>query len=281
MSVALLLSLKGRKKVVLKIAPHRVVTDYEKEAYQLNYLRDLGLPTPEVYVSRVADLDFPHSYLLLEHLEGMPLAEARRTCSEDDFAHLQMHLADLVLSLHARTHRHYARVDDGQSEGTTDFVQFFHQSYDPILQHVVQMKELSPGLRRRINTIHGHLDTLLSHSDRPRLIHGDLWSANLLARPDAKGKWWISGVLDPNCRFSHYEVEIAYLDLFRTITPAFLRAYQQTHRLDADYHQRRKAVYQMYPLLNNVHLFGAKYIRPLEELVERVMAASRRKNSAA
>ena len=279
MSTTLCLSLKDRPKAVLKIASHRVVLEYEQEAYQLNYLRDLGLPTPEVHVCQVANLDFPYSYILMEHMEGIPLSQAKQDCTEDEFDHIQMHLADLVLAMHARTSSTYARVEDGQADGTKSFLEFFHLMYDPIWEQVATTKLVTPGLRRRIASIHAHLDTLLAHDDRPRLMHGDLWSANLLVNKDSRGKWWVSAVLDPNCRYSHYEIELAYLDLFRTVTPAFLRAYEQTHRLGKDYHERRKLVYQLYPLLNHVHLFGAKYIQPLTVMAERVAGLIRHRKA--
>ena len=65
MSTTLLLQFKRHKAVVLKIAPHMVVRQYQHEAYQLNMLRDWGLPCPEVYASKLGDLDDPNSYLLI------------------------------------------------------------------------------------------------------------------------------------------------------------------------------------------------------------------------
>src|SRR5205807_6413845 len=101
-----------------------------------------------------------------------------------------------------------------------------------------------------------------------RLVHGDLWSANVLARQDHFGKWWVSGILDPMCKYAHTEGEIAYLELFHTVTPAFLRAYQSAHRLASEYHEVRKHVYQMYELINHVQLFGAEYLKPLQGTME-------------
>ena len=47
------------------------------------------------------------------------------------------------------------------------------------------------------------------------------------------------------------------------MTPAFLKHYQHQRKLGPDYHRFRKPVYQLYSLLNNVHLFGEKYAKPL------------------
>lgn len=270
MSKTLRLQIKGRRPVVLKIAPHMVVHQYEHEAYQLNLLRDWGIPAPEVYACRVGTLDEPHSYLLMELMPGVPLGDVRDKLSDDEQRHLQMHLADIVLSLHGRSSNSYRRVANGGEDGTRDYATFFHSIYDPILNDVLTMRLVPAPLRRRLTNIHEKLPRLLEHNDRPRLVHGDLWSSNLLVDRDRQGKWWISAVLDPNCRYSHAELELAYLELFKTVTPDFFRVYEQAHRLSPEYRQWRRDVYMMYPLLNHVRLFGQQYVRPLTAVAERV-----------
>lgn len=270
MSTTLLLKLKGRDPVVLKIAPHMVVHQYEEEAYQLNLLNDWGLPVPEVLACKVGSLDDPHSFLLMQNMPGIPLAVARESLTEDEFHHVEMHLADLVLSLHARTDSAYKKVAGGWEQGTHNYPEFFHSIYDPILRDVIDMKALPATLKRRVLSIHEKVDGMIQHADRPRLVHGDLWGSNLLAGKDKAGKWWITGILDPNCRFSHFEVEMAYLELFKTVTPAFFRAYEQSHRLSDEYRLYRRDVYMMYPLLNHIRLFGKQYVRPLGVIADRV-----------
>lgn len=280
MSTTVLLALKGRGKVVLKIAPHMVVPQYAEEAYQLNLLRDWGLPVPEVYACNVGNLDVPHSYLLMQQMPGMTLADARANLSEEELSHIQQHLAEITLSLHARTNGHYKKISDGGEEGTPSYLEFFHGVYDPILKDVLDMKLLAAPLRRRVGAIHDKVDGFLRHEDKPRLIHGDLWASNLMVQPDKNGRWWVSGVLDPNCRFSHVELELAYLELFKTATPAFFRVYEQTHKLSPEYRRFRRDLYMLYPLLNHVRIFGPQYAKPLAVVADRLsteISARRRK----
>ena len=96
---------------------------------------------------------------------------------------------------------------------------------------------------------------------------GDQYSA---ARAGEAGKWRIVSLLDPNCKFGHAEAEIAYLELFHTVTPAFLKAYQQSHKLSPEYHRVRKPVYQLYSLMNHLLLFGGEYLKPLCAAIEKV-----------
>jgi fructosamine-3-kinase len=76
-------------------------------------------------------------------------------------------------------------------------------------------------------------------------------------------------VLDPNCKYAHAEAEIAYMDLFHTSTQAFTKAYQQARRLDDEYHQIRKPIYQLYSLIDHVNLFGHDYVKPMLAALDR------------
>ncbi len=269
-NTTLALTTRDGQRAVLKITPHRVNLAYEQEAYQLNLLREAGLPTPEVYVCKIGSLDEPFSYLLMQFVEGVDFNEAKKRCNAEEYDRLQMHLAELVVTMHQRTHSHYQRVTDRKALQHESWVQFYHEVYDPIWRDTEKMPILPVKCRKQIAKIHTKLDRLIGHQDRPRLVHWDMWATNLLAKPDEHGRWWVTAVLDPNCKFAHAEAEIAYMELFHTITPAFLRAYQQTHRLPNEYHRVRKWIYQLYPLINHVHLFGHEYVAPLAAAVDRV-----------
>ncbi len=264
------LTLRDGARAVLKISPHRVNRNYLTEAFQLNILRTIGLPAPQVYASRVGDLDNPVSYLLMEYMDGVDLTTARHECSPEDFDHLQMHLADLMVSMHNNTHETYTRLTEGQRNEFASWPAFYRHVYDQHWHECEKNGHLPPRLRKTIARVHERLERLIAHADCPRLLHFDVWSTNVLCRPDDNGRWWIAGLLDPNCKYGHAEAEIAYMDLFHTITPAFLRAYQQTHKLHADYHRCRKHVYQLYELINHMNVWGHEYLKPLMAAVDHV-----------
>jgi fructosamine-3-kinase len=268
------LTTKTGERAVCKISPHRVNRQYLTEAFQLNILRTIGLPAPQVYVSRVGDLDDPISYLLMEFVEGVDLAHARRECSAEAFDHLQMHLAEQVLALHNNTHETYTRLTEGERQEFTSWADFYRNVYDTHLQACEKNGHIPIKMRKVIGRVHERLEKVLAHDDCPRLVHWDVWSTNILCKPDAHGRWWVSGLVDPNCKYAHAEAEIAYMDLFHTITPAFLRAYQQVRRLHPEYHRVRKHVYQLYELINHLNAFGPEYLKPLLGMVEKVAAVA-------
>ncbi len=261
-NTTLLLSTKDGGKVVLKISPHRVNLDLQREAEQLKMLHELGLPVPRVYACHTATLDYPHSYLLMEYIEGIDLAAARHRLSPVEFDDLQRDLAEVVLKIHSHTDAEYHRLSSTDGNKFSSWPAFYREVYDAIWRDVAKSPLLPPKANRQIGKIHDKLDHLLAHDDCPRLVHWDIWSTNILFRANGDGKWGVAALLDPNCKYAHAEAEIAYMDLFHTITPAFLKHYQEQRKLADDYHLR-KPIYQLYPLINHVHLFGQEYVRPL------------------
>lgn len=289
-STTILLTTKAGERAVLKLSPHRVDRSYEREAYQLDLLRSAGLPAPRVFGLHVGTLDVPDSYLLIEFVPGMNLHDVRRHATAEEIDHLQRQLAEMVVSLHGRTGEFYGKVEEAspaafpdnadappseqqtpKTNGHPTWPQFYRSLYDTIWHECEKHAHLPVKSRKLIGKVHDRLDRLIAHDDEPRLTHGDLWWSNILADRDAvSGKWRISGVLDPNCKFAHSENELAYLELFQTTTPAFTRAYTQTFRLPEEYHRVRRPVYQLYELINHLNLFGDRYAKPLAATLEKV-----------
>ncbi len=265
------LTTKDGHKAVLKICAHRVNQAFAHEAFQLEVLRGIGLPVPQVYVWRIGTLDDPYSYILMEYLDGISLAEAKRACTAEEMDYLQAHLAEMVLSIHEQTGAGYGRV---RSDATRvdDWSEFFREIYDPILKDVEKSGLLAVKCRKHLHKIHEKLERVLRNVDQPRLVHGDLWATNLLVKRNGDGQWHVTGILDPNCKYAHAEMELAYLELFHTATPAFFKAYQRKHKLSPEYHQVRKPLYQLYSLVNHVHVFGQDYVPRLATAVDRVSA---------
>jgi len=263
------LHISDGRRVVLKVSPHRVDRSYEREAYQLTLLKNCGIPVPEVLTWRIGTLDDPFSYILLEFIEGVDLAEAKKRCTGEEFDALQCELADIVSAMHENTNQRYMRVMEGPGDSFEHWAKFYRSVYDSIWHEVEKEPHLPKHCRRQIGKIHERLERFLVHGDKPRLVHWDIWNTNVLARPNGDGKWHVAALLDPNCKFAHAEAEIAYLELFHTVTPAFMKRYQQKHRLPNEYHQFRKPIYQLYPMINHVRLFGEHYVKPLSAAVEK------------
>lgn len=117
------------------------------------------------------------------------------------------------------------------------------------------------ALRRRIDRLAAGLGERLPRHPAASLVHGDLWTGNVLVRQSR-----ITGLIDPACCFGHGEADLAMLCLFADPPPAFWEAHGAP---DPGWPERR-AIYQLWPALVHLRLFGAGY-RPL---VERCLAAA-------
>lgn len=99
------------------------------------------------------------------------------------------------------------------------------------------------------------LPALLAAADEdgPSLLHGDLWSGNVLAATAGPA------LIDPAVYRGHREVDLALAELFGGFGARFWAAYREAWPLAPGYAGRR-AVYQLYYLLVHVNLFGGGYV---------------------
>ncbi|MBA2779554.1 fructosamine kinase family protein [Billgrantia kenyensis] len=120
---------------------------------------------------------------------------------------------------------------------------------------------LDAPLRRRVESVAETLESWLP--DAPAsLLHGDLWSGNVLHTPVGPA------IIDPAVYCHYPEVDLAMLTLFGSPGEAFFEAYWDG---DAPHDwPRREALFQLYPLLNHLLLFGSGYRGGVERAVAAV-----------
>lgn len=109
------------------------------------------------------------------------------------------------------------------------------------------------SIRKKFTHLLDHLQDYLEEPESPALLHGDLWSGNMLCGPD--GKAWI---LDPACYYGHPEVDLAMTQLFSQLPSTFYSAYNEINKISPEYADRRD-LYHLYQLLNHLNMFGSSY----------------------
>jgi fructosamine-3-kinase len=162
-----------------------------------------------------------------------------------------------------------------EAEETPQFEEwpgFYRQIFDPICQNMDKSPLVGVKGRKLITRVRDKLERLVANDDKPRLVHWDLWGSNILARCDSDGRFRVAALLDPHAKYAHAEAELAYLELFQTVGPPFMKAYQRDRKLSEEYHRVRKPVYQLHSLLNHTYLFGERYAKPLGTALDRVAA---------
>ncbi len=127
----------------------------------------------------------------------------------------------------------------------------------PIARELLTRGAISPRQLGLITRAADRADRLLgpaSRADGPSLLHGDLWSGNVLF---ARGGRPV--LIDPAVYIGHREVDLAMCRLFGGFPPRFYDAYTEAWPL-GEGHEHRLALYQLYPLLVHARLFGGGYI---------------------
>jgi len=107
------------------------------------------------------------------------------------------------------------------------------------------------------------IDFLNRHCHQPTMLHGDLWSGNVLF--DEQDVW----LIDPAIYQGDNEVDIAMTELFGGFSEAFYRSYHAILPRSEHYTVKRD-IYNLYHYLNHYNLFGASYLSDCERCFQSI-----------
>ena len=228
----------------------------EREAYMLRYLREKSeLPVPEVYHSSEA-------LLLMEFIPGGGSVSAA-----------QEHAAELLAALHDITASAYGHERDTligslsqPNPWTRSWVDFFRDQRLLYLAGVAsEAGRLPANLRGRVEGLAGKLGEILEEPERSALIHGDVWSGNVLAEGNR-----ITAFLDPAIYHADPEIELAYISLFDSFGKPFFERYHELRPIKEGFFEERRHLYSLYPLLVHIYFFGGPYVGSVEGVLDRL-----------
>jgi fructosamine-3-kinase len=226
------------------------------EGYMLRYLAEHSrLPVPEV-VHTTPEL------LLMTFLEG----------SSTISPVIQQHAAELLADLHTVSAPAFGLDRDTLSGGlplanpwTESWLDFFRdQRLLYAGRESVRIGRLPSPIFSRLEKLAARLDRCLLEPEHPSLIHGDVWSANLLTQ---NGR--ITGFIDPAIYYGHAEIELTYVAMFNTFGAPFFERYQALRPIQPGFFEERLDLYSLYPLLIHVWHFGGKYVQSVDQMLSR------------
>jgi fructosamine-3-kinase len=122
----------------------------------------------------------------------------------------------------------------------------------------------SSRMRRGFERLFAVLDDLVGPEEPPSRLHGDLWGGNLLC--DEAGA---PCLCDPAVYGGQREIDLAMMRLFGGFGARAFAAYDEAWPL-AEGHAARVALYQLYPLMVHVNLFGGGYVGQVEACLDRL-----------
>lgn len=219
--------------------------------------------TPELLCYGTDEERGGFSFLLMEWIRG----ERRISHYWETFAH-QLAALHQSPSQAFVTGRKYGFCQDNyigarsqKNVANESWVAFFR---DCRLEPQIRSAEhyLGTGDLKKAGRLLDHLGDFLVEPENPSLLHGDLWSGNVIAGND--GKAWL---IDPAVYVGHAEADIAMTELFGGFPQEFYSAYRESGLLQPGYEERRD-LYNLYQLLNHLNLFGRSYLSSVRRILD-------------
>lgn len=230
---------------------------FAAEAEGLNVLRNPGvIHTPKVIAT--ASLQ-EWQFILLEFVEAKEQVPEYWEMLGSQLAALHRQSGPLF----GFTHDNYIGSLPQLNTERTDWIAFFAE------QRLTVQVELALKNLRIDSVVVNQFDALfkklpsLIPQEKPSLLHGDLWSGNLITYSTGE-----PCLIDPAVYYGSREAEIAYTRLFGGFSPAFYESYNKNFPLLPGFSERSE-VYNLYPLMVHVNLFGGGYLSSVVSILKK------------
>ncbi|MFD1820015.1 Fructosamine-3-kinase [Pseudarcicella hirudinis] len=123
-------------------------------------------------------------------------------------------------------------------------------------------RKITPEIAKKFEKLFEEIPNLIPN-EKPALIHGDLWSGNVMT--DSKG---LVALVDPAAYYGLREAELAFTTMFGGFETTFYEAYHEVYPIAKGYSQRIP-IYNLYPLMVHVNLFGGGYLDAVEKILKK------------
>ena len=232
----------------LLVQPHATVDFYAAEIAGLKLFEDQEVTAPKVVDAGQLGGD---AYLLLSYLDeggsgsqaqlGQLVAKLHRVESESGlfgFDH-PTDMADIAF--------------DNQWTDTW-FDQFIKGRIDPMYDRIKSQGYWDFDQAGKADQVYDIMVTSLKdHESRPSLLHGDLWSGNVMFLKDGS-----PAIFDPAPFYGDREFDLGATLTFGGFSPDFYQAYEEAHPLEPGAWDRIE-FYNLYLLLLHLIKFGSSY----------------------
>ncbi len=231
---------------------------FEKEAKGLRLLQQAGnLKIPKLL--GYGSLEGKY-YLLLEYINSASPASSYWR----EFGHnlAEMHKSNTSES-YGLDHDNYIGKLPQPNKFKSSWIDFFIENrLEFQLKLAVQNRLVDSAFVNRYRNFYRQLPDLLP-VDRPALLHGDLWSGNAMVSSEGS-----ACVIDPAVYYGHREIEIAFTRMFGGFDRDFYKGYQEAYPFDPGF-EERVDIYNIYPHMVHVNLFGTSYLSGVESVLRR------------
>ncbi len=230
---------------------------FEKEQLGLSILSSVdSLNIPETYqYGRIEG----RNYLIMEFIE--------REATKNDFWEI---LGQNLAALHQTTqdtfgldHNNYIGRLAQKNDQKYNWIDFLIDNrFEVQLGLAIYNGHINSDFAKKFRNLYPQLPGLLVQ-EPPSLLHGDLWSGNFMV-----GTKGLPFLIDPAIYYGNREIEIAFTQLFGGFDRKFYAAYNEALPLESGF-QTRAEIYNLYPLLVHVNLFGTSYLSGIQRVLNK------------
>jgi fructosamine-3-kinase len=147
------------------------------------------------------------------------------------------------------------------NDNDSSWVQFFiHQRLAKQVKLAVDTERAEKAWIKKFERLYQLLPSMLPE-EKPSLLHGDLWSGNLMINSQGD-----PCLIDPAVYYGNREIELAFTRLFGGFENAFYNAYHNAYPVHPEF-SNRIDIYNLYPLLVHTNLFGGHYREQVNAIV--------------
>jgi protein-ribulosamine 3-kinase len=199
------------------------------------------------------------SFIIMEYIESA----ARSKNFWEDFGKKLATLHRRSNDLFGLDHHNYIGSLPQKNNKNQSWINFFiEQRLLPQLYLAESKGKINSTILNNFKVLFKKLPELINE-EKPSLLHGDLWSGNFIV--NEKGE---ACLIDPAIYYGHREVDLAMTHLFSGFDDKFYESYYEEWPLEKNFYNRFD-IYNLYPLLVHVNLFGGGYLDQVKYILRR------------
>lgn len=227
---------------------------FKEEVLGLQFLKTNGAITPKIVIEGTYNNKI---YLVLSWIDSA-------VETPQFWKNFAQQLADLHLHKEFQFGLEYTNFMGELSQKNTfynDFSTFFIENrLKPQVKLAFNSGLLQTKEIQLFESLYKQLPSIFPN-EKPSAIHGDLWSGNFIATVNNRAVF-----IDPAVYYGHREVDLAMSLLFGGFLKLFYTTYNEVYPLEKGFNGR-KDIYNLYPLLIHLNLFGKAYLQPIRTIL--------------
>jgi fructosamine-3-kinase len=217
--------------------------------------KEINVPSPITYGTKSGQ-----AYLLLEFIN-----------SRNRMGNFWMDFGQSLARLHMNhqndqyglSYNNYIGRLDQFNDFSNDWLSFFiHQRLEVQLKLAFDNGYVNRDYLERFERFYKILPDIIPE-EPPSLLHGDLWSGNFITGEEGQPV-----IIDPAVYYGNREIELSFTQMFGGFDSIFYDAYREMYPLSPGFNNRVE-VYNIYPYLVHVNLFGTSYLSGVERVIKR------------